>query len=110
MAPSPTMEARRAQMFPVLPAQDIARLRRFGAEQRFAAGTRIVAAGERSPGLLFLLSGRLEISQQNAIGSRQLITVHEAGNFFGELAQLSDRPALVDATALTDLEAIVVPP
>jgi thioredoxin reductase (NADPH) len=106
---SPTMETRRDQMFPVLAEQDIARLRRFGDVERFPAGTVVVRAGERSPGLVFVLSGRLEISQ-NSIMGREVIIEHGPGNFLGELAQLSDRPALIDASALTDLEAIVVPP
>ena len=103
------MEARRDQMFPVLPEADVARLKRFGEVRTFAAGTVIVKAGERSPGLLFILGGRMEISQNNVMG-REIIIEHGPGNFMGELAQLSDRPALVDATAITELEAIVVPP
>jgi thioredoxin reductase (NADPH) len=106
---SPTIEARRAQMFPVLGEADIARLHRFGELRHFPAGTRVVQAGERSPGLVFVLSGRLEVSQNSLLG-REVVIEHGPGNYLGELAQLSDRPALTDATALTDLEAIVVPP
>src|SRR5438874_10920267 len=109
MAPSPTMEARRDQMFPQLSTADIGRLRRFGERRQFAAGSRVVTAGERSPGLVFILAGRMEVSQTSLLG-REVIIEHGPGNFLGELAQLSDRPALVDATAVTDLETIVVPP
>jgi len=96
-------------MFPALGERDTARLKRFGEIRRFSAGTTVVRAGERSPGLVFVLSGRLEVSQSNVLG-RETIIVHGPGNFLGELAQLSDRPALIDAIALTDLEAVVVPP
>ena len=109
MALSPTLEGRRDQMFPVLPEADVARLRRFGEVRTYPAGARVVQAGERAPGLVFVLSGRLEVSQNSVMG-RELIIEHGPGEFLGELAQLSDRPALVDATALTDIEAIVVPP
>jgi thioredoxin reductase (NADPH) len=44
-----------------------------------------------------------------AISGRQPIVQHGPGSFLGELAQLSDRPALVDATADGAVEAIVVP-
>jgi thioredoxin reductase (NADPH) len=101
------METRRDQMFPQLSEADFARLRRFGEVRRFPAGSLVVQAGEKAPGLLFMLSGRLEVSQNSLLG-RQLIIEHGPGNFLGELAQLSDRPALVDATALTEVEAIVV--
>src|SRR4029453_6601331 len=36
--------------------------------------------------------------------------IHEHGNFMGELAQLSGRPYLVDEKALTDVEAVAIPP
>ena len=51
------MEARRDQMFPVLDAHDIARLRRFGEVRHFPAGTRIMKAGEIAPGLVLVLKG-----------------------------------------------------
>ena len=110
MAQSPTMQARRDQMFPLLDEKDFARLKRFGQNERYPAGTRIVETGKLSPGLLFLLSGRVGVVQGGEFADRAAIVEHGPGNFLGELAQLSDRPALVDATALDDVEAIVVPP
>jgi thioredoxin reductase (NADPH) len=34
----------------------------------------------------------------------------EAGHFLAELEDLSGRPALVDAEAITDVEALLIPP
>jgi thioredoxin reductase (NADPH) len=46
-----------------------------------------------------------------AEGGKQVhIVTHERGNFLGELAQLSGRPFLVNAVALTDVEAVAIPP
>jgi thioredoxin reductase (NADPH) len=104
------MESRRHQMFPILEAQDIARLRRFGDVRNFPAGTVIVKAGEISPGLVFVLQGRIAVTQGGEYGRREPIVEHGPGSFSGELAQLSDRPALVDAIASTAVEALVVPP
>ena len=104
------METRRHQMFPVLDAHDFERLRRFGEIRSFAAGEYVVKAGEVAPGLLFLSKGKLEISQGGPIGSRQVIVDHGPGSFFGELAQLSGRPSLVDAQAKEEVEGILVPP
>ena len=104
------MDARRAQMFPLLEAQDVARLRRFGETRQFPAGTRIVETGKLSPGLLFILAGKVAVSQGGAFADHAAIIEHGPGNFLGELAQLSDRPSLTDATAVGDVEAIVVPP
>ena len=104
------LDARRDQIFPVLDAHDFARLKRFGTVRRFPSGTAIMRAGEVAPGLAFVLKGTIDVRQGGAISHRQSIVRHGPGSFLGELAQLSDRPALVDATAEDDVEAIVVPP
>jgi thioredoxin reductase (NADPH) len=109
LANPPIMEARRDQMFPVLEPQDIARLKRFGEARAWPAGGSIVKAGELAPGLVLVLSGKIAVSQGGAFSSGAAIVEHGAGQFLGELAQLSDRPALVDAFATTDVESIVIP-
>jgi thioredoxin reductase (NADPH) len=110
MATSPTMQMRRAQLFPLLGTQDIARLRRFGETRAYGAGSVIVKTGQLSPGLLIILSGKVAVSQGGEFADHAAIVEHGPGNFLGELAQLSDRPSLTDATAVGDVEAIVVPP
>jgi thioredoxin reductase (NADPH) len=106
---SPLIEQRRGQMFPQLSADDIARLERFGERATFSAGQRMVATGEISPGLFVIHSGDVEVSQRGPEGDAQLITTHGAGHFMGELAQLSNRPSLVDAHAQSAVEALVIP-
>ena len=106
---SPLIEQRRGQMFPVLSADEIARLERFGEAVKFSAGQRIVATGEVSPGVFVIHAGRIAVSQRNPDGQVQLITTHGPGHFMGELAQLSSRPSLVDAHAESDVEALVIP-
>jgi thioredoxin reductase (NADPH) len=107
--PRSVIETRREQMFPALEPEEIARLKRFGQTRRFRAGERIVKSGGLSPGLFVLLSGRVRISQNSGFGQRREIVTHEAGQFTGELAQLSGKPALVDTDALTDCETLVIP-
>src|SRR5580704_5222661 len=103
------LETRRHQMFPHLDEHDIARLRRFGEVRHFADGTAIMKAGEIAPGLAFVLNGKIDVRQGGAVSQRQSITQHGPGSFLGELAQLSNRPALVDAVAQGEVEAIVLP-
>ena len=105
--PTPITETRRHQMFPPLDDRDIARLRRFGEVRTFADGTPIMKAGEIAAGLAFVLKGKIDVRQGGAASQRQSIVEHGPGSFLGELAQLSDRPALVDATAIGEVEAIV---
>jgi thioredoxin reductase (NADPH) len=96
-------------MFPTLDGQDLARLKRFGQQQRWKAGAPVMKAGEIAPGLVVVLSGRIAVNQGGAFTAAAAIVEHGPGEFLGELAQLSDRPALVDAVAATDVEGLVIP-
>jgi thioredoxin reductase (NADPH) len=104
-----TIATRREQMFPRLTDEELARLARFGEPVSFTAGQTVARPGEVGPGLLLILSGKVEVSQQ-AHGAPSHIVTHEHGNFMGELAQLSGRPSLVEAVALDDVEALAVAP
>src|SRR3954467_4128965 len=102
-------DTRRDQMFLHLEPPEIERLKRFGALRHYPAGTPIMKAGEVAEGLAFVLKGEIEVLQGGAVSARAVIVRHGPGNFLGELAQLSDRPALVDAVAATDVDALVLP-
>jgi thioredoxin reductase (NADPH) len=101
---------RRDQIYPHLTASEIERLRRFGAAQSYAAGTAVMRAGEVGHGLLLVLAGRVAIVGRDGQGEGRIVATHDAGAFMGELAQLSGRPALVDAVAETDVDAVAIPP
>ena len=107
---TPITETRRDQIFPVLDAHDIARLRRFGTVRNFAPGAAIMTAGEVAAGLAFVLKGTIDVRQGGAGSHHESIVQHGPGSFLGELAQLSGQPALVDARAKDAVEAIIVPP
>ncbi|MES2254656.1 MAG: FAD-dependent oxidoreductase [Pseudomonadota bacterium] len=106
----PIIEARREQMFPVLDARDIGHLKRFGEIRHYEIGASVMKAGEVAPGLILILSGRVQVSQGGNYSARQDVIQHGPGSFAGELAQLSDRPSLVDSFAIEPVEALVVPP
>ncbi len=106
----PIIEQRRAQMFPILEGTDIARLQRFGERAAFAKGDSLFTTGEISAGLFVIHSGTVEVSQRGHGNDKQLIVSYEPGQFMGELAQLSGRPALVDAHAKNPVEALVIAP
>jgi len=104
------LETRREQVFPLLAPREIERLRRFGEARRYNAGDYLAKAGERSPGMLLVLSGELNASQHDALGRDEHIVTHTAGSFSAELSSLSGAPALVNAVAKTAVEAFVIPP
>jgi thioredoxin reductase (NADPH) len=74
------------------------------------AGAALATAGVPSPGLFVVLAGRVAISRRDAHDESQPIVEHAAGQFIGEIAQLSGRPSLVDVTALTSVEALLIAP
>jgi thioredoxin reductase (NADPH) len=107
---SPLRDARRAQMYPLLTHADIERVRRFGTPRRYRPGEMLVRTGESGHGLTLILAGEVDITQHDEGGETQLIVTHRPGGFLGELAQLSGKPALVDAQARGEVEALVIPP
>jgi len=100
---------RGAQMFPRLVDEEVARLARFGEPRSFKAGEAVARVGEAGSGLFLVLSGRIEVSREEA-GRAESIVTHERGNFMGELSGLSGRPYLVNAIALTDAEVVAIAP
>lgn len=105
----PTSETRLAQRYPRLTAEERTRIAGFATPARFAAGESIVAAGESGHGLFVVLSGEAEVTRRSD-GTDTLVTVHTAGEFIGEIAQLSGRAALFNARARTAVETLVIPP
>ncbi|TPN52352.1 cyclic nucleotide-binding domain-containing thioredoxin-disulfide reductase [Mesorhizobium sp. B1-1-7] len=101
--------ARRDQAFPTLAEADIDRMRRFGEAAAYAAGEHIIKAGDVAPGLILVLSGKVDITQDGGLGRRETIVTHGPGSFVGELAQLSARPSVVNAQAAEPVEAFVIP-
>jgi len=102
------MDTRRDQMFPKLAMAEIDRLRRFGQLRQFKNGEFLTRAGEVAPGMFVLLAGTVRVAPHDR--PDEPIVTYDAGSFLGELAQLSGRPSLADAVALSDVEAILIPP
>ncbi|MFM0197951.1 FAD-dependent oxidoreductase [Paraburkholderia strydomiana] len=108
-SPYSTLVSRRHQMFPVLSASDIAHVRRFGVVQHFHRGEMLFRSGEVAAGMYILLTGRVETFSRDGLGRSRLFAQHHVGNFVAEIAQLSGKPALLDACATTDVDALVIP-
>jgi len=88
-------DTRGAQMFLRFNDAEIERLSRFGQPRSYKKGEMLARIGEPGPGMMLILSGRVEVTQPNGV-KKSVVTIHERGNFMGELAQLSGRPYLVN--------------
>jgi thioredoxin reductase (NADPH) len=104
------IEARREQMFPILEPAEIDRVRRFGERRSYPAGEALVKVGEVGHGLIVVLAGEVAVSRRDELGRQDVIVTHVPGGFFGELSQLSGRPALVDAYAEGMVDVLIIPP
>src|SRR3954462_8957138 len=104
------MASRRDQMFPVLTPAEIERSRRFGRPVGFRRGERLYAVGDSNPGLFVVLKGAVTAVQRDGMGAHEAVARHAAGQFTGDVGQLAGGPALVDAVAEEDVEALLLPP
>ncbi len=103
------LDTRGPQIFPVLEASEIERVRRFGEVRHYSAGQAISRAGEIGPGLIIVLRGKIEVIRRDDSHAGDLVVTHGPGAFMGELAQLAGRPSLVDAHAQDAVEALIIP-
>ena len=102
-------EQRHDQIFPTLDSQEIERVRWFGDLRSFAAGESLWTVGQVALGLVVILTGKVAVTDRDQFDNHRPIVVHGPGNFLGELALLSGRPALVDAIAQEPVEALIIP-
>ena len=107
---SPTLATRGHQMFPVLDALELERVRRFGVTRSYDAGDYLVKVGRLSDGLMIILSGSVAVSRRDLSGMEEQIVTYGPGAFLGELGQLTGRPSLVDARANGAVSVLVIAP
>lgn len=102
----PTMTsqlARAQQMFPTLNAVQIASAQRFasGEGHHFVSGEAIYAIGERAADVWLILNGTIEVAHRNGLDEAIPFTTLTAGQFTGEINQLSGRPSIAATAAGT---------
>jgi thioredoxin reductase (NADPH) len=107
---SPTLEARRSQMFPILTPDEIRRLSRFGTVHRYSDGERLFETGKPSPGMFLVLSGMIRVTRHDGIRHEVPFIEYAPGAFSAEIGQLAGKPAFVDGFAKGDLEVVLITP
>ncbi len=76
-------------------------------ERRYPAGTVIFKENDQGAEVYLIRSGRIQIARTVGNNPRVLATLTE-GDFFGEMALISDRPRSAQATAIEDSTVIVL--
>ena len=113
---NPILETRRAQMFPKLTAQQIARLQSHGRQAQTHAGEILQDVGDRPREFFVVVSGSLEVDTPSS-SEYEPMTVLSAGDFTGELSALRGssglarirvkEPGAVVAVEIEQLRSIV---
>lgn len=99
----------RTPLFERADVRMVDRLAERGTVRRYRKGTYLFHQGDDAPEVLFLVSGKVEISSDSAAGDRQLHTTLEGPQFFGELGVLGEMGRTASALALEESEVWVVP-
>jgi len=84
--------------FPTLTTEQIEALRPYGTPEDTERGQVLVAEGDRGFDFFVVLEGAVEITERSG-GDESRITLHEAGEFTGDVDMLTGRAALFTATA-----------
>src|SRR5437868_2137462 len=93
--------------FPKLNDAQIAALARCATLKNFAPGQALFTAGQCDFAFYVIKSGQVEIIDRTSVQD-EIVTVHEPGEFTGDVDMLTGRPALVSAIARTATETYEV--
>jgi thioredoxin reductase (NADPH) len=92
-SPGEVDDGRRAQRFPKLTDAQVARIAKIATRRPTRAGELLFDQGDPVAGIFVVLEGSVEIFRPG-LGADDLITVHRASEFTGEVSVLSGRRAL----------------
>ena len=98
---------RREQMFPTLSPNLVERIIPHGERRKIHAGDVLFDQGDPNPSFFLMLKGELEILRPND-RAEDLVTVHRAGEFTGEVNLLAGRRSLVRGRVKTDGEVVAL--
>ena len=95
-------------LFSLLDAEEGAALAERIDEVRTPAGSPIFRAGDPGDSMYVVTSGKVEIAFTNDTGQRIVLETLGPGEYFGEVSLLDGGPRQATATALTEVEALLV--
>ena len=99
------------EIFDPLPEADFPRVARFGTRCSYPDGAMLFEVGKPGPGMILLLSGRVEFSRRDALGRRIPIWDRRGpGHLLAEVGQLSGALSLLDLQACGPVEGILLRP
>ena len=95
--------------FPVLSAEMIGRMMRYGREDHFEAGQYLYTVGDREVDLFVILEGSVDVLENSGNSTKSLVATHGVHQFSGELDHLSGRAVLLSAKATAPTSVLRIP-
>mgnify|MGYP003623006541 CR=1 FL=1 len=97
-------------LFSTLDKKEIQVLAKSCQERTYGAGSKIFAQGDSGVGLYVVKSGKIHITQSNNPDRAEIdLGTMGAGEVMGEMALLDDLPRSANATAVDDVDVLVLP-
>lgn len=93
------LHLRRVPLFAGLVPEDLQRVAIAVTERTWLEGADIVVEGDPGDELFVIIEGRVRVVRRDASGSETVLRAYEAGDHFGELAVLRDRPRAATVVA-----------
>ncbi len=79
-----------------------------GEVQSWPKGSQVICEGDSGEIVYFLLSGRAKVTLYGEDGREIVLAVLEAGEMFGEMSIIDDKPRSANVEAVRDIECLVL--
>jgi thioredoxin reductase (NADPH) len=99
---------RKEQMFPRLSPAMVRRIAAYGVEEFVPTGTVLFQRGQRGTDFFLVLEGLLEVFATDETGNINIITIHAARQFSGEMNLFNQRSVLASGRAACDSKIVRV--
>ena len=100
---------RRVRLFTGLSLDDLVAIDDLLQERRFRKGTVVFEQGDDGDALYIIEGGRVKASIKDEQNREKVLGVFGEGDYFGEMALLSDQPRSASMTVVGDAELLVLP-
>jgi thioredoxin reductase (NADPH) len=99
---------RKEQMFPRLSPAMVQRIAAYGQEEQVPAGTLLFQRGQRGTDFFLVLEGLVEVFETDKSGHVNIITIHAARQFSGEMNLFNQRSVLASGRTACDSRVLRV--
>ena len=98
----------KVDLFSGLKKKDLKSLAGSCVERLFKKGETLVKQGEHGVGLFMIVSGKVKIVKETAIGDEWEVAVQGPGDFFGDMTVFDGAPRSASVIAVEDTECLLL--